>query len=112
MFFIYLFVIILLSINLVTVKEGNGGETVKKGYFKSSKGSLVLSLIITVIAMILHLDVWNWGKGVFYFGWIPQEFLYRTILIGVIVPLTSYIVTRISWPVPDEKENEDREGKK
>ncbi len=83
----------------------------KKNYFKSSSGSLVLALIVTVIAIIFHIDFWNWGKHNFYFGWVPQEFLYRAIFIGVVIPLINYLIQKISWPVPEEYEK-NREGKK
>lgn len=70
-------------------------------YFNSSKGSVVLVLIILfVVQGILHTDFWNWGEQTIYFGWITREFLYRFILVTVVTPLSFVFIEKISWPIP------------
>ncbi len=71
-------------------------------YFKTTSGSLIFIMIMFVFALILHVDFWNWGKQNIYFGWIPGEYLYRTLLISVGYSAFNYIIQIFSWPLPKE----------
>ncbi|AOT70997.1 hypothetical protein [Geosporobacter ferrireducens] len=86
-------------------------KPVKKRFFKTSTGSLLYVLILLVILTILHCDFWNWGNPNIYFGWMPQEFLYRTIFLIVFIPLANYSIQKLSWPLPKAKaEIKDKVG--
>ncbi|AOY74768.1 hypothetical protein [Clostridium formicaceticum] len=75
----------------------------RKKLFRSTKGSLLYLLGLTIVFVILHCDFWNWGSPNIYFGWMPQEFLYRLVYLVVLTPLANYSIQKLSWPLPQSK---------
>lgn len=72
-----------------------------KKFLKSSAGNVVLALgLVLLFQIILHNDFWNWTDPKIYFGWLPSNLLYRIFIVGLVVPVTMHIVSKISWPTP------------
>ncbi|QSX08143.1 hypothetical protein J0B03_10110 [Alkalibacter rhizosphaerae] len=72
-----------------------------KRFLKSSAGNVLLAVVLLVVfQVILHNDFWNWTDPKIYFGWLPSNVLYRIVMVGIVIPITMHIVTKISWPIP------------
>lgn len=80
----------------------------KRKFWHSTGGALLFCSLVLAAGIFLHCDFWNWGVKRFYFGWIPQELLYRLVLISVLFPLLNYLIARIAWPLPREWRNKER----
>ena len=61
---------------------------------------IIIGLII--LLMILHHDIWNWGKKEPDFGFMPVALLWQA-LISIGAGITWFIATKIAWPTFEEE---------
>lgn len=81
----------------------------KKSILHTEKGSIIFTLALTIVMVILHTDVWNWGLNQkIYFGWMTQEFLYRVVYMLIVAPIACWTIVKFAWPLKDEKQEGNR----
>ena len=69
----------------------------------SRRASVVLAWVGFGVLLVLHLDFWRAQRAEVYFGWIPEELLYR---LGWIVLAWLYLLFVCGFVWRGEEETE------
>ena len=68
------------------------------------KSKTALVVVLFLILLVLHQDMWFWGDDSFVLGFMPVGLFYHA-LYSVCCAILGFLAIKLAWPVDEDEDS-------